>query len=872
MHVASSHSDVLGALQGLSEAALTTQYILPLLAQLGYRRVDYHGGPYESGADIYCERTDELNETVLIACQVKKLVVSASASKSTSFAGLMSQLRVASHKKVPSLEGVARSPNSVWFITPFPIDVRSLESWLEEDELLATRRVRVIDGVKLAELLRVHMPTVYAMLRGIDAPILEAFQADLSHHELMLALHRAEGRPLPHIYADLDLMVGRMRTRLLFAGHLVGSLTTHELTLTGLSALMALSDHVQRDLHFDLLVSDNTSINEEFASLKRRTEARDSLLERAGKATATLSTAVAAIRVAAREAGDALSPTVLEYIDVINQRIAKSKWYDELDSNGLFDCALSRSLEGSSASLGNSYFRAIIQAVRTAAETCRQAEAARAQDAPTSSIQINGLELARAIRESRDLFEASARQPDIRDGPPEKVRPVLEALHRLCEVFRPIFDNRLVLESLGLARAALSADSRRYRMPLTLSAVLDSGTNVIVLGEAGSGKTTSLMMHAQRHRGKGMSVFIPLARLVEQEGQERRPPVGAGSFEQYLARYYQKKAPNIQWTVDKLARVFNEGGFALLLDGLDEAVTGDISISDCILDFAKRYPNVQVVVSSRPQIPAVDDLPFVCVTLLPLAEVQVGHFVDSWFGADAHKRKVVHEHLKSHAHLRDIVRTPLLITVLCVLADFGVSLPGSEVRLYHERMRLLLGEFDRSKGVRRMRSDNQLMHSVAKKLAFELHASGRRSATLPEMLKLSQGCEGPLGARDAVQTAVLELADPCNVLVPMDSSGAVGFGHLRYQEYLSAEELRQERTIDIVRFMDKAWWRDSLVMWATLTRNLEEFVEQVTREDHTSDFNSTLAAMIRARPAHEQGVFVRMVESRQQADLLRMLK
>jgi hypothetical protein len=45
----------------------------------------------------------------------------------------------------------------------------------------------------------------------------------------------------------------------------------------------------------------------------------------------------------------------------------------------------------------------------------------------------------------------------------------------------------------------------------------------------------------------------------------------------------------------------------------------------------------------------------------------------------------------------------------------------------------------------------------------------------------------------------------------MTEDGKVGFGHLRYQEYLAALEIQSNRAINIIEYMDQEWWRGVLV-------------------------------------------------------------
>ena len=162
----------------LSEADFTLKVLQPLFENMGYHPVIYHGGRDEGGKDLICWKDDDFGDKNLTVVQIKKTTASASASTRNSFAGIVSQLQQAKEKKVVSLDGVRRIPDSVLFITPYRIDTRALESRFEGYQLQRPLGVKVYDGnyiatqkikgarLTLSSTLRIIIPTFPAPLHA----------------------------------------------------------------------------------------------------------------------------------------------------------------------------------------------------------------------------------------------------------------------------------------------------------------------------------------------------------------------------------------------------------------------------------------------------------------------------------------------------------------------------------------------------------------------------------------------------------------------------------------------------------------------------------------------------------------------------------
>lgn len=155
--------------------------------------------------------------------------------------------------------------------------------------------------------------------------------------------------------------------------------------------------------------------------------------------------------------------------------------------------------------------------------------------------------------------------------------------------------------------------------------VLERNTNLMVVGKPGSGKTTYLQRivtecNARKLQAQRIPVLIKLREFVD-DGRKY-----AYNLEQFLGQLWRLSNADIEL-------VLNRGLALVLLDGLDE-VTGEAGkqIAKEIKQFARAYPQVQVVVTCRTQSQESRFERFDYVEVADFNEEQVKAFAEHWFG------------------------------------------------------------------------------------------------------------------------------------------------------------------------------------------------------------------------------------------------
>ncbi len=865
----------------MSEPELTKTVIMPLLEAMGYERVEYYHGPDEAGKDLVAWRRDDFGSLELTAVQVKKLRPSRVAASTSSFSGIIAQLSQALEKPLPVADGSSWTPSSVYFITPYAIDTKTLASRFEKVQELRDRNVRVVDGVTLVDQVVQRLPRVARELSGSALSISSTLAPLLRNDILMRALDAREGRDVREYYTALYLAIEGGSSESFLEVEYDPEVYEDTALLDDWEAMQNAVAELSPSFDVRSFQSQIAAYRKAHDSARRR---QKDLSARFAKVSANL------------ESLDNKRSTLENRIGVQRDRIrAKDGSVRELErrlknaQSRLGSLRLQRTLE-TQEDQRRSLTKAITQHESQISQLKKQIDirfASSGLDRQLKALndvrlklrqsrdelrqiqlemgrigiqtRLDGKPLAQALTSRRDDLRAeiAALRPAARPSVDE-IRQVMVATATAIRSASPVLRNKMLSNILGIeAEAADSLTPNRPRLELPIGRLFQSRLNFLLLGDAGAGKSTSLQNYAAEQLGtrteEHLVIYAPLVRVVDDKPADYRvEAVNLGFLlSEGLSRYLGDLGCDI--SAPTLWKLFADEQSTLILDGIDEVIGTASWVPMALTDLATRFERLQVITSSRRLLSGLESIDFPAVSLLPFTDEQRREFLRRWFRDDLSEAEFIEAYLRDDPELSSIVRNPLLATILCVLREHGVSLPDKEVRLYEERMRLLVGEYDRYKGVpRRVSSNRYDLLLAARKLAFRLHVGKRREARRDEMIDwLKEGL--PEGyAPDQYELLVDELTKPCEILLPAGVRGLLSFGHLRFQEYLAAEELIGNRALNPMEYVDDPWWRSVLVLFAQLGASIEWFVKPLVRPANSRVTNDTLLAMCDARPETER--------------------
>lgn len=868
-------------LQALTEADLTKRFLVPLFKNFGFDRVDYYGGQYEGGKDLICWRNDELKMVELAVVQVKKYKPTVPSADTKSFSEIVTQLQQASEKKIPNIDGIEYQPSLLYFVTPYTIDTRALQSRFEAYSSLKPRRVKIIDGPLLIDLLSQKLEPLYRNLVGKNVLMQTNLMNNLTNADLLAALEAKYEKDISSFYCDLDFGFGNVSTSLFLSLDFRPIAKAYNLSTDEWLLFKESSRCVEDFFGVNIITPSYDEIEGNYEKeRKKRKEGIKKGLKEIPENMIQISSALERIEMSIENQREKLEnfacdseeyklnecyELILIELLALKQRsgIESSNKHEDKKNYNKINNLTKKTNDHEMRLFGKSTLINQVKSYLKNLKKLREIDAKRGelfeQNYEISyKFSLDGKELSARLIEKKKwlLHEANKFGKETSNS---ELKAFLMDCKSLIDAVDKAINNPILTQVLGLLRKHKYLNTKNtQRLNISIDNVFSTGLHFIVLGEAGAGKTTTLQMYTKKNLAKANDtkqfLFLPLARIAASLSDELLEKDEIKPLEklQHGIRLYLK-AQGINISEIDFLNMLNNKSMVLLLDGIDESISRLPWIIEVINKISMRYPKVQLITSSRMSGEYLKNISFCGIILLPFSDYQREHFIRKWFNeSDTIKIDYILKHIKNNPNLGNVVRNPLHATILCVLADHNIPLPESELQLYEERIKLLMGKYDFYKRATRLKSRQHDLEIVAQKIAYRLHSMGIRHDSLLNLKRRALGSlQGKL-PEELVLLAVNELADPCNILMPMTEDGQFGFEHLQFQEYLAACELRNNRGIEIGPLMYNNWWRGPLVFFAQITDEIEFIIKWLAVEGNFSSAAPTLNAMLAVRPEKEK--------------------
>lgn len=337
--------------------------------------------------------------------------------------------------------------------------------------------------------------------------------------------------------------------------------------------------------------------------------------------------------------------------------------------------------------------------------------------------------------------------------------------------------------------------------------------SLLITGPAGFGKTTFCRWHAIRDASRLVNkessvlpVYVPLHPLSHGR---------LGSFEDAFLRSDELRKLVQQQASGQSA--FEQ--IRLYLDGLDEvtSVERQSEIAALAEELVRRWSFVQVILTGRDHVsgPALRWLPRVRLT--DLNSDQVRCLTAKWLEPD--RIDGFFSRLAESGNLADLMRTPLLATLILAVFRKTSSVPPNKTNLYALFVELLCGGWDFYKNIQRRENKFSVQDKtiVLTRLAGMLQHQKSRDAddgTFRAALKHTF----PFFMPDWDQLLQEIIEDGLLVRAGL----SLTFSHLSFQEFLAARDLqdpmgnRPKQALSWY-YNGQDWWREVLAFYVTLT-------------------------------------------------------
>ncbi len=334
---------------------------------------------------------------------------------------------------------------------------------------------------------------------------------------------------------------------------------------------------------------------------------------------------------------------------------------------------------------------------------------------------------------------------------------------------------------------------------------------VLIVGSAGTGKTTSLLR-----------ICFLLTEKILNSTEQGTIPIFLRSQEIAFKNY----ATILELCSEKTMEVSNStkpafssedlanGNVAVFVDALDEIpdIGKQTLIVKRLLEFHNAYPKCHIILTSREYafIEQIHELrSFVYYNLTPISYKQAEKVLKIFHKSKSLPLEKSAELLRRLQDVHGIELNPLLVTVFAATTDYSRSdIPANITELFKKFTELMLGRWDASKGLS-LQYQAPLKDFVLQKIAFEMHRRRVTSILLNDFKNLARIELEKRGHRADFEQLTDEMLYRSGLFRLIENK--VEFRHLMLQEFFAGRGIPN---IDsIVNFVFDDWWRRAIVFY-----------------------------------------------------------
>jgi NACHT domain/NACHT C-terminal Helical domain 2 len=363
--------------------------------------------------------------------------------------------------------------------------------------------------------------------------------------------------------------------------------------------------------------------------------------------------------------------------------------------------------------------------------------------------------------------------------------------------------------------------------------------NLFILGKPGAGKTTFLKyvaLKAAEHLIDKVPIFISLKPWAD-SGKELMPFVAE--------RFNICNFPDAQPFVEELLKA---GGALVLFDGLDE-VTQESGQRDRqtreINNFIEKYDQTQCLITCRIAASDYSFEGFTYVEIADFTERQIETFAANWFRTQEGERdvEVCNRFLSEFKRdenkgLRDLARTPLLLTLLCLAFNETLTFPQRRVEIYEEALDAMLKKWDASRRVRRDEVYRNLSlghkENMLARIAAETFSKNEYFIPQAKLERLITDYVKNVPPHDTNEEtdgeAILKAMEAQHGIFVERAHGIYSFSHLTFQEYFTAKDIIANADKGalanlVIEYCADKRWREVVLLTASLLPDASQFMK-----------------------------------------------
>lgn len=284
----------------------------------------------------------------------------------------------------------------------------------------------------------------------------------------------------------------------------------------------------------------------------------------------------------------------------------------------------------------------------------------------------------------------------------------------------------------------------------------------------------------------------------------------------------------------QLRALARSGQLLLLLDGMDEIRSQRLRklYAEQIVALHERYRSSRIIVTSRSAsrqmlVSVLTDC--AVYEIEPMSNVQIEEFVTKWHEnalptqakINERNRKRLLAELIRNSSLRELARSPLLLTFLCLLNGRS-ELPDRRQQVFHRIIELIVNRWEITKELND-NSPSSLLNQEQKMvylrlLAWEMQLEswqGSRGNVIPEedLSHFTQSfCQSQLGLKEEISEStaptIIRHMEERSSVIRYIGNGCYGFVHKVFLEQLAAEKANFSLEADCLSSLYATHWKD----------------------------------------------------------------